>query len=370
MSVLFIGKRFYTNRDALREKYGRIYQLPWHWSQADIDTKLWLVDYHTREMVSETDDTLRIVSTPVKSLAFIRHWLWSRFVRDYKPDIVVASGDCYIGWLGLRVARRLHARFVFDVYDKYDEFAGYHTLPGFNLFGRLLAKADIKLFASRVLMERAGGEGVSALVPNGIDTTLFRSMDKGTCRRELGLPENAVYVGYVGSMSADRGTDDLIAAVQLLRNTGLDVRVLLAGQKDASTMWQQPFVKYLGNISYTRVPTVMGCCDVLALPYRHSAYLDMASSCKIAEYIAIERPLAATNTPNLVTNYPTIASELGGLLAKPSDPRDLARVIAAQLHSSQLVSMPDTASWQSIANRARADIGLGSADYKYVTASS
>lgn len=28
MNLLFIGKRHYTNRDALAERYGRIYQFP------------------------------------------------------------------------------------------------------------------------------------------------------------------------------------------------------------------------------------------------------------------------------------------------------------------------------------------------------
>jgi len=359
VSVLFIGKRFYTNRDALREKYGRIYQLPWHWSRAGIKTRLWLVDYHTRKAIRETDGALRIVSTPVKSVALLRYLLSRRFVHDGNPDVVVASGDCYIGWLGLRVARRLRARFVFDVYDKYDEFTGYHTPPGFDLFGYLLANADVRLFASRALMERAGGAGPSVLVPNGIDTMLFASMDMRTCRKEMGLPEGAVYVGYVGSMSADRGADDLIAAVQLLRDGGLDVQVLLAGHKDTAVAWTQPFVRYLGNVSYARVPIVMGCCDVLALPYRRSDYLDMASSCKIAEYIAMERPLAATKTPNFVKNYPVAAGRLGKLLAKPSDPHDLARVIAIQLRNPLSVAIPEGVSWQFIANRARADIGLG-----------
>lgn len=359
MNVLYIGKRFYTNRDALREKYGRIWQLPWHWSRAGIKTRLWLVDYHTRQKVYEMDGDMQIVSTPVKNLALFRYWLSRRYLPDGKPDVVVASGDCYIGWLGMRVARGAGARFIFDVYDKYDEFTGYRTPPGFDLFRHLIAEADMRMFASRALMERVGGAGSATLVPNGIDTTLFRPMNKGACRDELGLPRNATYVGYVGSLSEDRGADDLVAAAQLLRGDGMDVRVLLAGRKDAAANWTQPFVRYLGNVAYARSPAVMGCCDVLALPYRRSEYLDMASSCKIAEYMAVRRPLAATNTPNFTTSYPDAASQLGKWLANPSDPRDLARVIAAQLRDPRFVEVPKGISWQSIASQALADISVG-----------
>ena len=359
MTVLFIGKRFYTHRDALSEKYGRIWQLPWCWGRSGIDTRLWLVDYHTRETIHTTVDDLPVDSTPVKNLALFGHWLMRRYRTDAEPDVVVASGDCYIGWLGLSVARRLRARFVFDVYDKYDEFGGYHSPPGFNLFAHLLAKADVCLFASRALMQQMGGAGPSLWVPNGIDTALFKPLDKAACRRELGLAQDATYVGYVGSVTADRGVDDLVTAVQLLRDDGQDVRVLLAGDAAGHAAWTQSFVTNLGNVPYARAPVVMGCCDVLALPYRHSAYLDMASSCKIPEYLAAARPLAATDTPNLAANYPRVGQQLEGRLAEPSNPGHLAQVIAAQLHDPQLVPLPDEVTWDSIAGRVRANVASG-----------
>lgn len=354
MSVLFIGKRFYTNRDALLEHYGRIWQLPWHWARAGIQTHLWLVDYHTSELLDAIVDGLDVVSTPVWSGSFFRHWLFPHFTQKEKSDVVVASGDCYIGWMGLRIARRLKARFVFDVYDKYDEFHGYHSLPGYNLFERLLEAADANLFASALLKEKVSFLNASVIVPNGVDLNLFKPLDKELCRKALGLSKDRIYVGYVGSMSSDRGVDDLVSAVRVLRENGRDIYLLIAGRASCSITWPE-FVTYLGNVSYKNIPVVMACCDTLALPYRRSPYLDMASSCKIAEYIAAGRPLAATNSPNFVANFPAAADRLRGLLAEASNPADLARVIAEQINTPRVVALPPGMSWGDVAlNTARA----------------
>ena len=354
MSVLFIGKRFYTNRDALRERYGRIYQLPWHWSKTGISTRLWLVDYHTREEVTQNDDGLEIVSTPVRNFSVIRRYFEeSRSPTSAtKPDAVVASGDCYIGLLAYRVAKRLRARFVFDVYDKYDEFSGYRRLPGFDPLSFLLRHADSRLFASRALMEHVGHDPQrDFIVPNGIDTQRFRPRDMASSRAALGLPETARFAGYFGSMDEDRGIDDLLTAHQKLRETGFDLQLLLGGKPRKGLNLGREGVRYLGNLAYEDVPQAMACCNVLVLPYRRSTYLDMASSCKIAEYMAVQRPIVATRTPNLVVNFRTQVAELGGLLAAPGDPNDLARVLREQCALRRVVTTPEGVDWRAIATR-------------------
>lgn len=352
VSVLFIGKRFYTDRDALRERYGRIYQLPWHWSNAGIPAKLWLVDYHTRETISQRDDRLDVISTPVRNLAVIGHYARTsrNATKSARTNVVVASGDCYIGLLGYRVAKRLRARFVFDVYDKYDEFGGYRRLPGFDPFQFLLRRADARLFASRALLEQVGYDPRrDFVVPNGIDTQRFRPLDMQSSRAQLGLPDKIPLAGYFGGMDEDRGIGDLLAAHQKLHEAGSDLQLLLAGKPRKRLNLEREGVRYLGDLAYTDVPRALACCDLLVLPYRRSAYLDMASSCKIAEYLAMQRPIVATRTPNFEKNFPAQAAQLGDRMAAPNDPHDLARALSEQSTVKLLVAMPDGMDWSSIA---------------------
>ena len=359
MSVLFIAKRFYTNRDALREGYGRIWQLPWHWARAGIATRLWLVDYHTKETAQEVHDSLDVLSTPVRNLSVFRQWVRESHHVDRNVRVVVASGDCYIGLMGYLIARRLNARFVFDVYDKYDEFGGYRSLPGFDLFRGLLRRADTRWFASRALMhELAVDASHDHLVPNGVDLQRFAPRDKRESRREAGLPEESRLVGYFGGMEPDRGVADLIAAIQLLRADGMDIELLLGGKSVSGLDVHQPGVRYLGNVPYDRMPAMLASCDLLAVPYRRSAFMDAGASNKIAEAIACHRPLVATSTPNLMANFPVQARQLGNLIANPGEPPDLARVIRMQLDQQILMEMPVGMSWLEIAMATAAGLNL------------
>jgi glycosyltransferase involved in cell wall biosynthesis len=348
VKVLFIEKRCYTNRDALRERYGRIYQLPSFWAKAGVETKLWLIDYHSRGMVFEKIENVEIESTPVRIFAFAENWFRQYFARDKKYNVIVASGDCYIGLAAYVLARRARARFVFDVYDKYDEFGGYRGLPGFDPFSFLLKRADVRLFASRVLMHDLTKAEHDILVPNGVDLWHFFPRDKEESRIELGLPRDTLLVGYFGGMEPDRGVADLITAVQSPRDEGMNIDLLLGGKTVAGLNVRQPGVCYLGNVPYERMPFALSACDLLAMPYRRSAFMDAGASNKIVETIACLRPLVATMTPNLVANFLSQARCLEGLLATTGDPADLVRVIRAQSERQVLVDMPAGMSWADI----------------------
>lgn len=351
MNILFIGKRFYTNRDALTEKYGRIYQLPYHWAKAGVDTKLWLIDYHSTEFIAQQHDSLAIISTPVKNGSIIKQY-WQESKSKKKPDIIIASGDCYIGLLGYRLAKQLNAKFVFDVYDKYDEFGGYIKPFWFDLYKYLLNKSDICLFASKALAEHHQGKVKKfIIVPNGIDDELFKPMDKNEARKQLGLDEDKIYIGYFGTLDVDRGIDDLLAAHAILLAEGNKYELLIAGKSRQNLDINKPRVNYLGNLAYNRVPIAMAACNLLTLPYRRSAYLDMASSCKIAEYLAIKVPIVATRTPNIETNFEMQFMQLINTLALPNEPEGLSEKIKLQLKKKIIANSSPEYTYKSISSK-------------------
>jgi glycosyltransferase involved in cell wall biosynthesis len=360
--ILFVGKRHYTGKDALEERFGRIFHLPMEWQRSGHEVLLWLVDYHGRVPEQRQADGLNVVSTPVRGLS-----LWSRFLRalfGFRPRMVVASGDCYIGLLGWLLARLCGARFVFDIYDKYDEFDGYVRPLGFDLFAFLQRRADLRLFASQALARELESQGArhaqpAAIVPNGVDGEAFRPMDREQCRRELGLEPAANLVGYFGGMEPDRGVVDLVDAVQLLRDRGLGVELLLCGRPDADTPLAHEWIRFRGMVPHESMPTYLNATDVLAIPYRLSALMDMGASCKIAEYLACGRPVASTSTPNLLANFPRQAQQLGEAICRPRDPADLARAIEFQLQHRVVAERPGEHLWPEIAARALAAVAAG-----------
>ncbi|MEP5764415.1 MAG: glycosyltransferase [Halieaceae bacterium] len=354
MKILFVGKRYYTNRDALLERYGRIFQLPRLWQESGVDVRLWLIDYHRgREQGNDNSASaqpaLPVDCLPVPGLALVSRFFSLLMPGRDRPEIIVASGDCYIGLLCWLLARLTGARFVFDIYDRYDQFPGYLRLPGFDLLGFLRSRADACLFASELVPEQLGGRcDKDIIVPNGLDTDRFRPLDLQQCRQQAGIEDEDYLVGYFGSMEPDRGVADLVDAIGLLVEQGLAVRLLIAGHASDPESLDRPYVRYLGNRPFAEMPLLMACCQVLALPYRRSTFMDAGASNKIAEYIAVGRPVAATKSPNLLANF-NFGPDAEAELAQPSDPNSLAGVIRRCIESPRELQLPPGITWPEIA---------------------
>jgi glycosyltransferase involved in cell wall biosynthesis len=352
--LLLLGKRHYTGKDAWAERFGRLWHLPAQWARAGVDTRLWLVDYHTRARVDAVVDGLQVDAAPLFGLRTLR--LAWRALR-WRPQVLVASGDAYLGLLGWVLARLAGARFVFDVYDKYDAFAGYRRPLGFDLFGFLRRRADVRLYASQALLDAYAAEGhagVDVPVANGVDPAVFRTLPQADSQAALGLDPAARWVGYFGGMEADRGVADLVDAIDRLRADGNDVRLVVGGRRHPATDLDRPWIDYRGLVAHADMPRHLAACDVLAIPYRRTPFMDMGASCKIAEYLMCARPIVSTRTPNFTANFPEQAAALGAGLCEPADPADLARALAHQLRAAVVLSAPADLAWPAIATRALA----------------
>lgn len=348
MKVVWLSKRHYTHKDALVERFGRIYQLPLEWANS-VGVRLELLDYYGNETIAVRDGSLDVASTPIRSPAAL-YRMMSR-ILDFRPNIIVASGDCFIGMLGLYLARRAGVRFAFDVYDDYRKFGGYRIFFGWDAFGHLVQRADLVLYASQALAEEQIESTPWRLVPNGVDPTMFHAGDPIAARKRLSMAATGIrWVGYFGGMEPERGSEDLIAAVGLLYAKNPSVRLVLCGKSVRGQVLDKPWVDYRGSVEHSLIPDFINACDVVVLPYRRGPIIDKASSCKIAEYLFCERPLVATATPNLLTNFPLQASELGPAICRPSDPTDLARAIAFQLARRRVASPAEQHTWRQIAH--------------------
>ncbi|WP_111859195.1 glycosyltransferase [Acinetobacter sp. CFCC 10889] len=349
MEILFIGKRFYTNRDAYHEKFGRIYQLPYQWSQLH-NTHLWLIDYHSKEKVKTSNNHLKITSTPIFSFNFLIFILKIIFSR---PKIIVASGDCYIGLLGYILAKVTFRKFVFDVYDKYDVFTGYKNLGFSNLFHFLIKKSNLVFFASKLLEKDINQNKNYHIIPNGVDYSKFKTINKENARKNYNLSQKQLIIGYIGSIEYTRGIEDLINAVDKLRKNRIDIKILIAGKNTDNINLNYNFIHYLGNLDFNLVPIAISACDLLAIPYRRSNQINYGTSCKIAEYIAIGKPIIATESANILEDFPEYINVLPkDYLAQCYNSDDLAKVIEKQLNDPIILQKLDTMTWESIAMKA------------------
>lgn len=347
MRIQLLAKRRYTNKDALKEKFGRVYNFPLYWASGDDEVQLFLLDYRSLATTVMDTDGFHKSSLPMfdpRTLVRLR-----AVTSAFRPDVIVASGDCFVGLAGLHLSRRVGARFVFDVYDDYSAFGSNRAFLGWNALGYLLDRADLVLYASRSLAYRHAAKSRWIMAPNGVDPTAFRPGPMTVARTRTNLDGGAKLVGYFGSMEADRGVDDLIAATAKLRVSDPQIRLLLCGTLRPDMQPLPTWVEYRGVVPHSTIPDYLNACDIVVLPYRRSQVMDMGASCKIAEYLLCERPLVATDTPNFTCNFPTQAAELGAALCKSGDQDDLSRAIAFQFANRHIVSVPIDLTWPAIA---------------------
>lgn len=348
MRILFLGKRHYTGKDALLEPFGRISELPTQWRLAGHDVDLRLFDYRSTRTHRVRQQGLGVESVP--ALDPRSPWRMRTRAVAMRPDVVVASGDCFIGLLGWWAARACGARFVFDVYDDYRRFGAYRLFLGADAYGFLLRQADLVLYASAVLAQTHTSVAPLHLTPNGVDPEQFRPLDVSESRRRTGMANSGTrWIGYFGAMDEERGATDLIDAVGRLHAKDSGVRLVLCGHPRPGLTYDQPWVDFRGPVPHARIPDFINACDVVALPYRRGPVIDMASSCKIAEYLYCRRPMVATRTPNLLGNFTLQATELGEAICTPGDVVDMARAIDYQLLHGFIATPPQDYTWQPIA---------------------
>jgi glycosyltransferase involved in cell wall biosynthesis len=163
-------------------------------------------------------------------------------MRRWRPDIVNA-GTPKAGLVGMVAARltrvpvriytlrglRLDAtsgakRRVLEVTERVAAACAHQVLA----VSRSLADRYVTLGLAPRDKVAVLGAGAS----NGVDMERFRhgTGARRELRRQLGIPDDAPVIGFVGRFTHDKGIDDLVAACEIVRERFPDARLLLVGE--------------------------------------------------------------------------------------------------------------------------------------------
>jgi len=344
MKLHLVCKRHYTNKDLLQDRFGRLYHLPVQLFKLGLEIQVTAIDY--RHSISEQRE---IEGVSFRTLPIAPSRLVSaldKLQKDFRanpPDIILASGDSHIGFLGLRIARSLGVPFVFDIYDYYPAFAG-NRIPGMKtLFRKAVRGADLVLCASTPLLERLSPlKNTRLLVENGVDRQLFSPMEQDKARSKYGLGKEIPLVGYFGSIQPNRGPL-LIEACRYLRSEWSHLTLLIAGSRSRISI-SEPWIRYLGQVPQKIVPELIAACDLVTIPYNTDKFNDMSGACKIAEYLSCRKPVVATN----IAGHHGFFRASSQSLCEPN-PLDMAEAIHRQLNQPQVEPFPERLEWETIA---------------------
>jgi glycosyltransferase involved in cell wall biosynthesis len=189
----------------------------------------------------------------------------------------------------------------------------------------------------RDLMLAEGVEpGRVSVIGNGADPEVFHPLDRNGCLARWGLDTDAIYLGFIGSLTRWHGVHVAVSAMAALRESHPGVRLLVFGDgPEGAALRDQARqegvadrVRFLGRVPLDEANVAINCFDVALAPFSRELYARVGvATVKLGDYAAAGRPVVGSDLPGLRE------MARGGWidLVEPDDPAALARGVDALL---------------------------------------
>ncbi|MFC1837838.1 glycosyltransferase [Thermodesulfobacteriota bacterium] len=311
-------------------------------------------DLHTSQEETRLIEGIAFHSIPLSVTSFFSFWKKAQLIlQEFRPELLLASSDSYFGYLGMRLAKQLNIPFIFDVYDNYTAF-GTNKIPGMkSLFFKTVRNADLVITAGKSLHDflKQNAKSIKS-VENGYAPTLFHPIPQNEAKSKLGILAKEKVIGYFGSLEPDLGIEDLIEAVQLLKHEFPDIHLMIAGRNKLHIDFKTHNIDYRGFLPQEKIPLLINACDVVVIPYTPSRMKQWCNACKIAEYVACNRPVVVTD----IADHASIFSTVPQSLCEPGNPSSMANAIRAQLISPKILSNDGNHTWKKLTDKLYAEM--------------
>jgi glycosyltransferase involved in cell wall biosynthesis len=194
-----------------------------------------------------------------------------------------------------------------------------------------LSRAEGVIAVSDALKDTMVRNGVPkdkiTVVLNGVNTDLFKPMDKEQCRRTLDILPNEKVILFAGNLVPTKGVVDLLDTFFSLSSRIRDLRLVIVGDgplKDvliqkAKNMNVSELVRFAGTQPHDLMSVWMNACDVFCLPSHSEGCPNV-----VLEAMACGAHVVATKVGGIPE---LIDSELVGTLVPAGRPPALAAAI-------------------------------------------
>jgi glycosyltransferase involved in cell wall biosynthesis len=280
------------------------------------------------------------------------------FTRGVVPMVERAQPDfiyqryARFSWAGVVAALRAK-RPLFLEYNGSEVWVARHwdrvgSLDLLERYERLNLDAAARIFVvSEVERRNLEARGVDAnkivVNPNGVDVERFRPGAGGIdARRELGIKNDEVVVGFVGTFGPWHGVEKLAETIKSIP-ASVPVRFLLVGsgslhaevEKQLETESRAGRVMFTGSVGHDRVPALLYACDILVAP--HVPLADgsefFGSPTKVFEYMAAGKAIVASRLGQIGE---VLTDRETALLVEPGNVGELATAIVKLVQSDRL----------------------------------
>jgi glycosyltransferase involved in cell wall biosynthesis len=177
------------------------------------------------------------------------------------------------------------------------------------------------------------------VVPNGVDTAVFRPLRRDETRAALGLPNGFLFV-CAGRLSREKGTHHALRALALARERAPDACLLVVGdgaervrlERLASDLGLAGAVRFAGAQPPEKMPDFLSAADVFLFPTER----DEAAPLVLPQAMACGLPVVASRRGG-ITEVIDKPGE-NGILVPPGDEAALATAVTRLYGDEQLRS--------------------------------
>jgi glycosyltransferase involved in cell wall biosynthesis len=266
---------------------------------------------------SASERAARVDSAAPRASALVRRLIGSlrdvpselRLIRETRPDVIVVRSSLSTAWVVAAALARVPV--VLSTDGPIEELPHYWGVDSklLRTIDRWRAhRARALLYISQVCGELWRGKGIVPErlfeVPNGADPAVFAPCptERATRRRKLGIPEDAMVIGFSGNQRAWHGVGELLQAAAPVLEATPELHVVVVGLVyDAAALQLERVppamleerVTFTGAWPYPEMPQALDLMDIVALPYPEQALFHF-SPMKMFEALAMGKVLVAS----------------------------------------------------------------------------
>lgn len=262
--------------------------------------------------------------------------------RDY--DIHFSYNSLFCGYA---ISKRLNSKGVNTIYDLADDLpAMTRTSPQipsyFRSLGGLVSSMVLRKNIAQAKKVTCTTESLGryykipadkyVLIPNGVDTDLFKKYNSLTTKTKLQLDSNSFIIGHVGVLREWLDFEPLFKAFKIL-SASHNMKLLIVGGGIGYEDTMQMADKYnimnntifTGTVPYSQIPRYISCMDVGIIPFKLDEVSQNSLPLKLFEYMACEKPVISTDVKGITENF-------GDMVLYASNYEDYVRRIS-ELHA-------------------------------------
>ncbi len=244
-----------------------------------------------------------------------------RMIRRHRIDVLQVI-DVPFSAAALAAGRWFGLPVIYDMWENYPEalrgwaktdwktrvFKNYHVARAVEKW--VTRRVDhiftvVEEARQRLLEDGIPGDRVS-VVTNGVDLEMF--LDTSALEAEPPDLEPGTYLLlYVGALTTERGLDDMIRALPLLRDRIPEIRLFIAGSGNDEARLRsiakresvEDLVQFLGWIPFRRIHAYVMQSHLCLVPHIYNEFINTTIPNKLFQYMALAKPVLVSHAKPL-----------------------------------------------------------------------